>query len=489
MAIPRGKGLGGSSILNFMVYSRGTKTDFDNWEKLGNEGWSYDDVLPYFLKSEGAHGLTKADWNFHNKDGPLSIENTYQSLVVKSAISAGKDIGIPYVDYNSPLTPLGFSPAQSHLRHGKRFSAARAYLEPIAKNRSNLDIVTSALVTKLLINDQKKAYGVQYEKGKKTYSVRARKEVILSAGAINTPQILMLAGIGPKDHLDEMGIPCVQSLAVGKHLIDHLTFHGVVFNIYFDIDQTTLRYILTAPEIIMKGKGPLSTLGGVEGVGFVKTNLSTYEEDNPDIEFLFIRGHLASDHGNWIRPAFRLQDDLYEKTFKPLEKKPCWTIAPVLLHPESEGQVKLKSTDPHHPPLIYANYFTDKNNNDIKRFIAGIRIIEKLEKTRAFRSNGAKLSNIPIHGCQHHELRSDAYWECALRTMSNTLYHQMGTCKMGPREDPTSVVDSRFRVHGMESLRVVDASIIPFISGHINAVCIMFGEKASDMIKEDYGEL
>ncbi|XP_056643069.1 glucose dehydrogenase [FAD, quinone]-like [Diorhabda sublineata] len=489
MPCPRGKALGGSSVLNFMIYSRGAKEDFDKWEELGNKGWSYKDVLPYFLKSEGAHNLGKADMDYHNTTGPLSVENTYRSSIVDAAIEGGAEIGLEYVDYNSPRSEIGVSPSQSTTRNGRRFSTGRAFLVP-ASSRSNLDIVIKALVTKIIINEEtKQAQGVIYEKDGKTSVVLARKEVILCAGAINSPQLLMLSGIGPEHHLQKFGIPVIKDLPVGQGMLDHVCFYGTIFPVYFDWDQTWISYLTSLPKFVTKGEGPFATMGGVEGLGFIRTNVSSYSPNSPDVEFLLLRGYLGTDHGTFLRQAFRITDELYSYTYEPLENEPVWTIAPILLHPMSVGEVQLRSADPHDKPLIYGNYYSDKCNRDIKRMIEAIRYIEKFLDTKAFRSNGAKLSPYPVYGCQNIEFNSDEYWECALRTISVTLYHPMGTCKMGPTIDKTAVVDNKLRVRGIKGLRVADVSVIPFLSGHTNAAAIMIGERVSDFIKKFYNKL
>lgn len=182
-------------------------------------------------------------------------------------------------------------------------------------------------------------------------------------------------------------------------------------------------------------------------------------------------------------------DDVYDHTYRPLEDIPIWGIAPILLHPLSVGEVKLRSNDPHDAPLIYANYYSDRDNIDVKRMIAGIRRIQEIEYTSAFRKQGAKMSDIPVWGCQGYEFDSDDYWECALRTVSVSIYHPMGTCKMGPKKDNMAVVDNRLKVYGIKRLRIADASILPWISGHTNAPAIMIGEKVCDMIKQDHNQM
>ncbi|KAJ8937525.1 hypothetical protein NQ314_011804 [Rhamnusium bicolor] len=452
MPCPRGKALGGSSVLNLMMYVRGNKWDYDQWEEEGNP-------------------VSNIDYRYHGKNGYLGIENSYRSLLTETFLDGAEEIGLPEIDYNAPTKSFGVSPLQATLWNGRRNSVARAFLHPII-HRNNLDIVIGAFVTKILINEEtKEAYGVQYEKNNQS--------------AINSPQLLILSGIGPKDHLNELGIKCIKDLPVGKNLQDHLTFYGVVYIIKFDYDQTYFRLATSVSDYVHFGEGPLTTVGGVEGVGFIKTSESTTEVDQPDIELMFIRSSIAADLGNWGKSAFKLTDEVYDSFFKPLQAKYHWSICPILLHPKTRGYLKLQSKDPYDQPLIYLKYLADPENKDVKTMIAGIRFIQKLANTTAFRKMGARLHDLSVHGCEEMVFDSDEYWECALRTMALTLYHLLGTAKMGPRGDPTAVVNNHLQVYGIHSLRVCDCSVIPNqISGHTNAIAIAIGEKCADYIKE-----
>ncbi|CAG9861247.1 unnamed protein product [Phyllotreta striolata] len=487
MPFPRGKALGGTSVLNYMIYSRGNEIDYNELAKRGNPGWSYEDVLPYFMKSENATDLSYAEWMYHGEGGPLTVEDTFQSAVVGAMMAGGDEIGLPTIDYNAPTHRYGVSPIQSTTRRGRRLSAGRAFLSPVSK-RDNLDIVIDALVTKILIDEKKKeAVGVMYEKDGIVYTIKAKKEVIICAGAINSPQLLMLSGVGPQKHLKDLGVPVVKHLpGVGRNLKDHISFYGLNYKVDFDWNQTPLAYLTSLDDFIREGRGPFSTLGGVEGLGLIRTNYSSYLPDAPDIEILFVRGYIGTDRETFTKEAFRLTDDVYDRSFRPLEGAPVWCLIPMLLHPMSTGEVKLRSGDPHDPPLIYGNYYSDKHGVDVKRMIAAIRRVREFEDTAAFRSNGARLSEIPVFGCDPYQFDSDLYWECALKTVSVTMYHPMGTCKMGPKKDKMAVVDNRLRVHGVKNLRVADASVFPWVSGHTNAPAIMVGEKVSDMIKADH---
>ncbi|KAK9872003.1 hypothetical protein WA026_015249 [Henosepilachna vigintioctopunctata] len=482
---PRGKALGGTSTINYMIYTRGNPVDYDNWAAAGNPGWSYEEVLPYFMKSERAR-LAVADNDIHNYNGYLGVEDIYKSRLLDAFIEGGAEMGLPYIDYNSPKVPFGTSRIQATVKNGRRHSAASAFLKPV-RNRPNLHILQPAYVTKLLINRKtRETVGVECEIADQLYKIKATKEVILSAGAFNSPQLLMLAGIGPADHLRELGIKVLQDLPVGRNLHDHLTFPGMAFLIN-TTESIGIPQFLSPQSLrnfINNGTGPLTSLGGVEGIGYIKTEYSTEPGPQPDMELLYIGGTIASDFGLFTRKGMKITNKVYDGLMKPLHGLGMWTVFPMLLHPKSIGWMKLRSRNPKDYPLFYGNFFTDPENRDIKTFIASIRFVQQLAKTKAFQKFGTFMNPNVHPGCENHQFDSDEYWECCLRSISVTLHHQVGTAKMGPANDPTSVVDNELRVHGVKRLRVADCSIIPFaLSAHTNAPSTMVGEKAADIIK------
>ncbi|KAF2878934.1 hypothetical protein ILUMI_27238 [Ignelater luminosus] len=488
---PRGRALGGSTVINYMVYIRGNPKDYDKWESLGNPGWSYQDVLPYFLKSEDSR-LEEFNPIYHNEGGYLSVENPHQSHITKAFLQAVQEFGYRIVDYNSP-DQLGFSRIQATIKHGRRHSVAKAFLEPIA-SRKNLEIVTGARVLKILINPvTKSTIGVEYVKGNEKFIVKVTKEVILCAGVFNSPQLLMLSGIGPKEHLDQLGIPLLVDLPVGQTLYDHLSFSGLIFN-----TNTTTGVIakLFDPRELRNwfeyGTGPFTSLGGFEALGYVNTNPFNEHGDYPDIEILLSGvGDITTDYGLLNRRTLKISDNYYYRMFSSLESQQGFTAVPLLLHPKSKGYMKLRSTNPYDYPLLYGNYLTDPEEQDTRTLIAGIRLIIKLiEGSEAFKKYNTHLERKLFLGCEHFEFDSDDYWKCALQFMATTLYHQTSTCKMGPADDSTSVVNHELRVYGIGNLRVADSSIIPVtVSAHTSAPTIMVGEKASDLIKNFWGVL
>ncbi|XP_060533714.1 glucose dehydrogenase [FAD, quinone]-like [Cylas formicarius] len=481
-AWPRGKALGGTTVLNYMIYTRGHPNDYDKWEKE-NPGWGYQEVLPYFLKSENCNLGKGCYTNFHSRGGYLNVEGSYSSELTDAFIAAGRELGYKQVDYNTDSV-VGFSRMQANIKFGRRHSASAAFLGP-ASQRPNLKIVTGATVTKININPlTREAYGVEFSRGKGQYFVNASKEVIVSAGVLNSPQLLMLSGIGPLHHLLELGIEPVQDLPVGKQLYDHLGFMGLVFTINRHIEPRQKMFEPTTIfEWMFRGTGFLASLGGIEAIAYISTKNTSY----PDIELLLAGiGTLQFDRGTVSRRGLRITEAFYENYFEHLEKIPCVSILPVLLHPRSNGELKLASSDTYEPPKSFGNYLTDQEGHDLEVLLKGIRLTQKLMESEAFQQYGAKIYDKPVPGCENFFFDTDQYWECAVRHLGVTLHHQIGTCRMG--NGSNSVVDHRLRVRGLKGLRVADTSVIPVtISAHTSAPAMMVGEKASDMIKEDWG--
>lgn len=486
---PRGRALGGTTVINYMIHIRGNKVDYDQWEALGNPGWSWKDVFPYFLKSENALLRTK-DSGYHSTDGYLNVQDVpFRTRSADVFVAAAQEVGYKYVDYNGE-DQLGVSYVQATLRNGSRCSAEKAFLRPI-RHRSNLKILIKARVTKILIDPAtKRAYGVEYLKNRRYHKAVARKEVILSAGAFNSPQLLMLSGIGPKKHLEDLGIKVLKDLPVGQKLYDHLTFVGLTFKINETIvsRQSDLENPASFVQLALHGNGPMTTLGGVEGLAYIRTNVSTHPSANyPDMELIFVSGHFNTDRGTIYRKIFRLTDNLYETIWKPLENSNTFTMFPMLVHPKSYGHLELKSKNPFHWPKFYGNYL--QHPDDIRTFIQGIRIAQRIALSDAFKKYDVEQVTTPLPGCKHLTFDSDPYWECALRYLSSTLHHQVATCKMGPAHDPEAVVDNQLRVYGINNLRVVDTSIIPIpLTAHTNVPAFMVGEKAADLIKAEWSE-
>ncbi|KAK9871994.1 hypothetical protein WA026_015239 [Henosepilachna vigintioctopunctata] len=297
-------------------------------------------------------------------------------------------------------------------------------------------------------------------------------------------------GIGPRTQLEKHGIPVLQNLPVGQKLYDHLTFVGLTYTLNESIvaQQEDLTKLKTITDYLSEGGGPLSGFGGVEVFTYIKTTESKEKKKKyPDIELIFIGGNMGTDLGLIHRRTFRITDEIYDAVWKPLENKPAIMILPMLLHPKSFGYVELQSKSPFDYPKLHGNFFTDAEGHDIKTFVAAIREAQRIARSPSMQRYDAKLHSVPIPGCGHFRFDSDEYWECAVRHTSPTLHHQVSTCKMGPNHDPEAVVDSKLRVYGVKNLRVADCSVIPMpLSAHTNTPSIMIGEKASDLIKDEW---
>nr|NVI72428.1 putative glucose dehydrogenase [Cucujiformia] len=315
----------------------------------------------------------------------------------------------------------GFMVAQGTIRRGSRCSTAKAFLRPI-RLRKNIHIALDSHVTKILVNPTTmKAFGVEFVRHGRRQIVLARKEVILSAGAINSPQILMLSGIGPKNHLDKFNIPTLKNLPVGENLQDHVGMGGLTFLIDkpVSIVQDRFQAFPMTMQYVINEKGPMTTLGGVEGLAFVNTYLAN--RTWPDIQFHMAPASINSDAGARVRKVLGLTDQLYNTVYKPIANKDVWTLMPLLLRPRSRGWVRLQSKDPLRAPLINANYFEDQF--DIKTLVEGAKIAMAISESKAFKQFGSRVHRIPFPNCKNYEFGSDKYWECHIRTISMTIYH------------------------------------------------------------------
>ncbi|XP_014217224.2 glucose dehydrogenase [FAD, quinone]-like [Copidosoma floridanum] len=488
--VSMGKVLGGSSSLNLMLAVRGNKHDYDEWAQLtGDNSWSYEGMLPYFNKMENfANDWIEYNDTYHGFQGPVHINHErYRTPLVKAYIKAGKELGFPSGDYNGPKQ-TGIHYVQTNQINGERMSSNRAYLHP-AKNRKNLIVSINSHVNKVLIDPQTKtAYGVEFTKHGKKIKVMAKKEVILSAGAIASPKLLMLSGIGPKKHLEKYSINVLQNLPVGRNLMDHVVYGGLLFTVNKPVGIVISDLLdpknPAVTDYLYNRTGPISTVGSTESLGFVNVDNFDDETDSPNIEVLFASGTFVSDA--FTHEVFGINGKYWTDFFADKLYRHGYTIWPILLKPKSRGKILLRSADPNDKPRIIASYFSDPD--DVRTLIKGIRLAIKLSQTRAMQQYGSQLNDRVVPGCEKYEPDSDAYWECALRTYTLTLWHHSGTCKMGHDDDKSSVVNTRLQVKGIKNLRVADASIMPnIIRAHTNIPTITIGEKISDMLKDEYG--
>uniref|UniRef100_W4VSH8 Putative GMC oxidoreductase n=1 Tax=Phaedon cochleariae TaxID=80249 RepID=W4VSH8_PHACE len=472
----RGKVLGGSSGTNALVYARGSYADFDGWQALGNSGWSYQDVLPYFKKSEHID-ISGYDVGYHGVGGPLHVNYTVpQSIIADTFIEACRQKGLEEVDYNG-RNQMGVSKIQFNINFNKRVSASRALIDPIKGSRKNLNIKLNTLVVKILVKDTV-AYGVEYIEAGKRYIVKAKKEVLLSAGSINSPQLLLLSGLGPKAELSKLGIRVKNNLpAVGKHLKDHPFYINLFFRTNLTAMNPTLRENL---HRYLMGEAPLTRYNGLELIAFINT--TNHTQSPPDIEYILTPPPLN------LPPHIYNTNDDYSHVFQGYNTTTDFTTGVILLKPKSEGSVSLRTNSMLEFPLIDVRYFSDPEGRDIETMYQGIKYFLSFTETPAFKKINATL--ISTHpGCE--ELKKNPvdrdYWYCAIRHATSTAYHPVGTTRMG-NSLQNSVVNNECIVHNMKKLRVVDAGVLPdIVRGHTNAVTNMIAEKISDVIKTHYG--
>ena len=458
---PRGKVMGGSSSINAMVYVRGNPKDFDEWSEMGNPGWSYQDVLPYFKRMESWQN--GAD-SYRGGKGPLKVSEVTNQLhpLCKNFLSAAQEIGINLNRDMNGANQEGVGNYQITTHRGQRMSASRAYLWPI-KGRTNLTVIKNALASRVLIKD-KKAYGVEYLKSGKTQQVFAKCEVILSAGSINSPQLLQLSGVGPKSILEQASVPLIhESPAVGENLQDHLGvsyFYKSKVPTLNDQLRPVLGKIYQGLRYIFTRGGPLSLSVNQSG-GFIRTR-DTLEK--PNIQLYF----------SPVSYSLELPDKRAMMSPDPFS---AMLLGISNCSPRSRGSVRLRSSDPLKSPIIKPNYLSHKD--DVTDLLEGVKVIRRLAQTNSF-SDVIGEEFRPGPDCQ-----SDEQMIQHIKETVWTVFHPSSTCRMGP--DPTkNVVDSRLKVYGIESLRVADASIFPkLVCGNINAATIMVGEKASDLILQD----
>ncbi len=443
---PRGKGIGGSSSISAMMWVRGVPADYDAWAAAGNVGWAYEDVVGLFKRIEDSERL---DHDHVGVGGPVRVENQRDpNPGTDLFIAACQRAGIPRNPNANAWTNEGVDYTQVFQRRGRRVSSADAYLKPALK-RSNLTVETGAHVTRLSVEDGR-VTGVSYSKGGELRTVRVRREVILSGGAINSPQILMLSGIGPADHSRSVGIePVVDLPGVGSNLSDHLA-SGVIMGTSRTDTLVAAESIPQLLKYLVGRRGLLSSNVG-EAHAFVKSNPGLTD---PDIELIFAPVPFL-DHGD-------TEPDGHG-----------YTIGAILLQPESRGTIRLASSDPFTDPLIDPRYLS--TTRDTETLLWGFDKAMEIFRTEPLASYVTDLIRPDVTPNSHEERMA------ALRRWSETLYHPVGTCSMGVGDD--AVVDSELKVRGIAGLRVADASVIPTLNrGHIHAPTVMIGEKASDLI-------
>ena len=452
---PRGKVLGGSSSVNAMIYVRGQREDYDRWAALGNPGWGYADVLPYFMKSEDQQRGADA---YHGVGGPQKVSDLRLNRpIAEHFVKATQEIGIPFNTDPNGAEQEGVSYFQQTAHKGLRWSTAKGFLKP-ARRRPNLKLETRAQTTRVLF-DGRRATGVEFVQAGQTRQATARAEVILAAGAIGSPQLLQCSGLGPAELLQGAGVPVRFDLpGVGANLQDHLQVRLV-----FKTRERTLNDEVNSPlgklwigmQYLLSRTGPLT---------LAASQVAIFTRSGPDV----------------ARPdiQFHMQPLSADKPGEGAHRFSAFTSSVCQLRPHSRGRIAIRSADAREYPAIHPGYLSDERDHPV--VIGGIKVARRIAQAPAL------APHILSEFVPGEQFRTDAELLDAARRHSQTIYHPAGTCKMG--SDPLAVVDARLRVRGMAGLRVVDASIMPeIVSGNTNAPTIMIAEKAADMIREDAG--
>ena len=453
---PRGKVVGGSSVINGMVYARGHRLDYDDWAQKGLRGWGYADVLPYFKQSEKSW---LGEGKYHGGSGELEVAVPDSNQMFDELKAATVAAGFPSTDDYHGDQNEGAQRCEVTVAKGRRAATSRVFLDPV-RRRPNLTVASKAHTTRVLF-EGKRAVGVEFIQDGRTKTVGANREVLLSGGAFGSPQILMLSGIGPAEHLRSHGIePLVDLPGVGKNLVEH-PFLFVGWKAQEDKIRSELRFdraVVSVARWFLFGSGPFANNGAAGNI-FIRTHK---DADRPDMQFTCMASGVTG-----------------RKIWYPLiGKRPSYMIGVgvSMIKQDSRGEVTLNSADPFDPPKILFNLFKEKS--DVDRMVRGIRIIRKIYNSEPLKSLiDGELS-------PGEQVQSDAELEAFVRSTGAITLHPVGTCKMGLSSDPMAVVDAELKVHGVEGLRVVDASIMPDVpGGNTNAPTIMVAEKAADMIR------
>lgn len=420
------------------------------------------------------HSLDK---EYHGSDGEQYVSHLpYTDKPSFMMTKAFTELGLPLADFTG-ANQFATMQGQTITHYGERVSTNTAYIQPIRYTRNNLTVKIKSEVMEILIDENKKAYGVVYVKNGIIYTATAKNEVIVSGGAINTPKLLMLSGIGPKFHLQSLGINTIADLPVGFNLHDHVTFNG--YSIALPRENSTLAneetVIQNIMDYIFNKEGVITGNGAVNSIAFIKT-----EADLPAVDIQYqCYGVILNEYLS--NPALYESISTYPTAYYD-------AIIPRTMNlvPKSRGRILLNSTNPYGYPIVDANYLD--NEEDFVPIVKGVKFLLGMENTKAFKDMGARFSRVRLRGCEDYAWGTDEYTICLTKTYTSSPYHPCGTCKMGPHSDKTAVVDARLRVYGISHLRVVDASIMPVVvRGNTNAPTIMIGEKGADMILEDWG--
>lgn len=476
---PSGKAIGGSSILNAMVCIRGNRCNYDEWERRGSKGWGWRDVLPYFKKAEDNTDPDIASNGCHGVYGPLTIGRFPAFFkLTQPFVQTQRNMGIPFGDPNC-RGQLGVADFQGNIRGNRRCSTAKAYLVP-TQHRRNIDILSEAFVTKILIEGNR-AYGVEFYWKGTIHRVRADREVILSAGTVNSAQLLMVSGIGPRRTLERFGIDVIVDLPVGMNFQDHVgsvTLYEVLEGSNIPSlrekllnERSIWKYINNKPSIYSASESTF-------GISFLKSERSYSPPCEPDYELYGIEKDLAEAKSQW-----GVNDTVYDLFMRPYENATIVSCYVQAVRQRSPGIVTIQSANAFKPPVIDPQYLKDPR--DMGDLVSGLKMCNRIFTSPEMLHLGVRPIKTIMPGCEHLVHNEEEYLQCIAESIAFTLSHQVGTAKMGEPADPTTVVDPELRVKGIIGLRVVDASVMPTVP-NTNTHCpvVMIGEKASYLIKQ-----
>ncbi|XP_043255745.1 glucose dehydrogenase [FAD, quinone]-like isoform X2 [Colletes gigas] len=465
---PRGKVLGGTSVHNGMMYMRGHPKDYNDWAAEGNVGWSWEEVLPYFKCSENNTEINRVGRKFHSTNGLLNVGRfPWRPAIYSDVLAAARENGFPISEDLNGEQFVGFTVAQMMQKNGVRQSASTAFLRPV-RYRKNLQIAVNTTATKIIVENNK-AVGVEYYHHGVRRVARAAREVIVSGGTVNSPQLLLLSGIGPKEQLEAVNVSVVKDLpGVGENVQNHVSY-----TLSWTIDEPNV-YDLTwaaALEYVAFQKGPMASTGLSQLTGIIPSVYAT--PDHPDLQFFFAGYQAACSVTGELGALMS-------------DGRRSISITPTNVHPRSRGTLRLASNDPFAKPIIHGNYLSDPM--DVAVLVDGIRKALSFANTTAMSKYNMTFGDTPLAACSQYPFMSNDYWSCAVRQNTGPENHQAGSCKMGPSSDPMAVVDPRLNVHGIKGLRVADMSIAPTVmSSNTASPAIMIGERAAAFIKEDWG--
>ncbi|KAL5273292.1 hypothetical protein ACFFRR_000201 [Megaselia abdita] len=447
-----------------MLYHRGNSLDYDTWESLGNAGWGWKHVKTYFEKSLRPGGLILGC--FENFD-------SFMDVIEKAA----QELGQNHWDQFDENHYIGYARAKVFASNGRRMSTGKVFLAAV-KDRPNLHVVKHAIAKRIHFSKNgKTADSIEFVyKDKITYKLKARKEIILSAGTIGSAKLLMLSGIGPQNHLKSLQIPVVKNLSVGLNYQDHVRVP--LYFRYRDNDLNSVESLDNLEKYLLHNKGPLTSRNMIFLQGFINSDPESHSS-YPDLQF-----------SHYTRKETSFRNDLESNTIsETLDNVPktrgIYQVDTILLRPKSKGWMLLRSGDYSADPQIFPNYFEDRK--DLETVIRGLRYQLRFRNTKAFKRAAASIMEFDIPECRGLEYKSDQHLTCYIRYLSANGYHSVGTAKMGPSSDPDAVVDNTLKVHGVSGLRIGDASIMPnIVSGNTNAATIMIAERLADFVKDDY---